>query len=143
MSEQEAAAPKSPAERGLEAIIRTAPMPRDSNANGDIFGGWILSHMDIAAGVLASKRAKGRIATVAIDAMTFHKPVYVGDLVSIYGDVIAVGRTSIKVRLETWVERQRRRDGSIAPPETVRVTEGTFIMVAIDDAGRPRPVPEE
>ncbi|PWR24117.1 acyl-CoA thioesterase [Zavarzinia compransoris] len=131
-----------PEARGLEVVIRTAPMPADANGNGDIFGGWILSHMDIAAGVLAAKRAQGRVATVAIDAMTFLKPVYIGDLLSIYGEVVGVGRTSIKVRLETWVERQRRRDGSLTARQSMRVTEGTFVMVAIDEEGRPRVVPE-
>lgn len=140
MSKDETA-PVHPSTRGLEAIIRTAPLPKDVNGNGDIFGGWILSHMDIAAGVAAARRAEGRVATVAIDAMTFHKPVFIGDLVSIYGEVISVGRTSIKVKLETWVDRQRRRDGSIGAPASVKVTEGTFVMVAIDDEGKPRPVP--
>ncbi|RJF87490.1 acyl-CoA thioesterase [Oleomonas cavernae] len=129
-----------PSTRGLEPIIRTAALPKDANGNGDIFGGWILSHMDIAAGVLAARPAGGRVATVAITAMTFHKAVYVGDLVSIYGDVVKIGRTSLTVHLETWVDRHRARDGHIIPPERVRVTEGTFVMVAIDDEGRPRPV---
>lgn len=135
---EEAVHPKA---RGLEVVIQTVPMPADANGNGDIFGGWILSHMDIAAGVLGAQRAQGRVATVAIDAMTFLKPVYIGDLLSIYGEVVNVGRTSIKVRLETWVERQRRRDGSLTARQSMRVTEGTFVMVAIDDEGRPRLVP--
>lgn len=130
-----------PAARGLEPIIRTAALPKDANGNGDIFGGWILSHMDIAAGVIAAQQAGGRVATVAITAMAFHKAVYVGDLVSIYGSVLKVGRTSITVHLETWVDRQNARDGHRIPHERVRVTEGTFVMVAIDDSGRPRPVP--
>lgn len=132
-----------PSTRGMEPIIRTSALPKDANGNGDIFGGWILSHMDIAAGVLASRRARGRVATVAINAMTFHKAVYVGDLVSIYGDIVKVGRTSLTVHLETWVDRSRARDGHSIPQERVRVTEGTFVMVAIDDHGQPRPVPAE
>lgn len=132
-----------PSARGLEPIIRTAPLPKDVNGNGDVFGGWILSHMDIAAGVVAARRAEGRVATVAIDAMTFHKPVFIGDLVTIFGEVVHVGRSSIKVKLETWVERMRRRDGTIGTPAAVKVTEGTFVMVAIDDQGRPRPVPTQ
>ncbi|MCF4164546.1 acyl-CoA thioesterase [Zavarzinia compransoris] len=133
--------PVHPAERGLVPVIRTVPLSKDVNGNGDIFGGWILSHMDIAAGVVAAQRAQGRVATVAIDAMTFHRAVFIGDLVSIYGEIASVGRTSIRVKLETWVERHRKRNGEPAPPESVHVTEGTFVMVAIDGEGRPRPVP--
>ncbi|MDD3447085.1 MAG: acyl-CoA thioesterase [Zavarzinia sp.] len=135
--------PTHPSTRGMEPVIRTVPLPKDVNGNGDIFGGWILSHMDIAAGVLAAQRARGRVATVAIDAMTFHKAVNIGDLVTIYGEIAGIGRTSIRVRLETWVERRQTRHGDSSVPEQVRVTEGTFVMVAIDDSGRPRPVPQE
>lgn len=119
-------------ERG-EPIIRAAPMPSDVNANGDIFGGWVLSQMDIAGGIIASRRAAGRVATVAVNAMTFHQPIRVGDLVSIYGRVERVGRTSISVHLETVVVRR-------AAPEEIRVTEGSFVYVAIDEQGKPRPV---
>ncbi len=122
--------------RGREPAIRTVPRPLDANANGDIFGGWVLSEMDIAAGTIAAKRAGGRVVTVAIDAMTFHKPILVGDLVSIYGEVIRVGRTSLEVRLETYVNRR------LADQE-IRVTEGTFVFVAIDAEGQPRPVDGE
>jgi acyl-CoA thioesterase YciA len=117
-----------------EPVIRTTPMPADVNSNGDIFGGWVLSHMDIAGGIVAAQRAKGRVATVAIAAMTFHQPIRVGDVVSIYGRINHIGRTSIKVELETIV--RRRLD-----PAEIRVTEGTFVYVAIDEEGRPRPVP--
>lgn len=123
--------PDSP--RG-EPVIRTTPMLRDVNSNGDIFGGWVLSHMDIAGGIVAAQRAKGRVATVAIAAMTFHQPIKVGDVVSIYGRIEHIGRTSIKVNLETIV--RRRLD-----PAEIRVTEGTFVYVAIDEQGKPRPVP--
>jgi acyl-CoA thioesterase YciA len=116
-----------------EPIIRTVPQPADMNGNGDIFGGWVLSQMDIAGGTLASRVAHGRVATVAITAMTFVQPIKVGDLVTIYGDVEKVGNTSITIKLETVV--QRRLD-----PTPIRVTEGTFVFVAIDEDGRPRKV---
>ncbi len=122
--------------RGREPVIRAAPMPADCNSNGDIFGGWVLSQMDIAGGVVAARRARGRTVTVAVEAMTFHRPIRVGDIVSIYGEVKRVGRTSIKVGLETIVHRR-------LDPDEILVTEGTFTYVAIDDEGRPRPVPPE
>ena len=117
-----------------EPAIRTIPMPADMNANGDIFGGWVLAQMDIAGGVTASRLAKGRTATVAIEAMKFHKPISIGDLVSLYTEVVRVGTSSITVRIETIVTRRHAA-------EEIKVTEGTFVYVAIDDAGRPRPIP--
>ncbi|SLN77470.1 acyl-CoA thioesterase [Oceanibacterium hippocampi] len=117
-----------------DPIIRTAPQPRDCNASGDIFGGWVLSQMDIAGGVTAARRARGRVVTVAVQAMTFHQPIRVGDIVSIYGNVTKVGRTSIHVELVTLVQRQLAE-------EPITVTEGTYIFVAVDENGRPRPVP--
>ncbi len=125
---------QTPVDRG-EPAIRTVPMPADANANGDIFGGWVLSQMDVAGGTVASERAKGRCVTVAIEAMTFHKPINVGDLVSLYAHVVAVGRTSISVKIETYVRRR-------GAPGEIKVTEGTFVYVAIDEDKRPRPVPE-
>ena len=119
-----------------DPAIRTVPRPADANANGDIFGGWVLSQMDIAGALPAIERAQGRVVTVAIDAMTFHQPIYVGDLVSVYAEVASVGRTSMQVTVQTIA--RRRVSG-----EDVRVTEGTFIYVAIDDDGRPRAVPKE
>jgi acyl-CoA thioesterase YciA len=111
-------------------------MPADTNPAGDIFGGWLLAQMDIAAGTVAYERARGRVATVAVDAMTFHKPVFVGDLVSCYAEIVRVGRTSITMQVE--VGARRGRTG-----EEVKVTEGRFTCVAIDDQTRaPRPVPE-
>ncbi|MBM3645015.1 MAG: acyl-CoA thioesterase [Alphaproteobacteria bacterium] len=118
-----------------DPIIRTVPQPADMNGNGDIFGGWVLSQMDIAGGALAARVAKGRVATVAITAMTFVQPIKVGDLVSIYGEVDRIGTTSVTVRLETVV--RRRLD-----PKEIRVTEGTFVFVAIDADGQPRAVPK-
>jgi acyl-CoA thioesterase YciA len=122
------------AARPRDPIVRTVPQPADMNGNGDIFGGWVLSQMDVAGGALAARVAKGRVATVAITAMTFVQPIKVGDMVSIYGTVAKVGRTSITIDLETIV--QRRHDST-----EIRVTHGTFVFVAIDDDGKPRPVP--
>ncbi len=116
-----------------ELCIRTLAMPADTNANGDIFGGWLLSQMDIGGGVFASKIAKSRTVTVAIEAMNFRKAVYVGDLVSVYGHLVRVGRTSITVRLEAWVVRRQEL-------QSILVTDGNFTYVSIDDAGRPQAV---
>ena len=120
-------------ERG-EPAVRTVPMPSDANANGDIFGGWLLSQMDIAGGIIATRQAKGRVVTVTIDAMTFDRPIQVGDLVSIYGHVSATGTSSITVEMETIVQRQYSE-------EEIKVTGGQFKFVAIDSEGRPRPLP--
>ena len=120
-------------EKPREPAMRTLAMPADANASGDIFGGWLLAQMDIAGGIAAHDLARGRIATVAVEAMEFHLPVYVGDLVSCYAEVTRVGRTSITVLVET--EARRRHTG-----DTVKVTEGTFFYVALDENGRPRPV---
>lgn len=119
-----------------QMAIRTLAMPADTNANGDIFGGWLLSQMDIAGGVTAFQRAKGRVVTVALDAMTFHTPVTVGDIVCCYADIKRIGRTSITVGVEAW---------AITGAEGSRrlVTEGTFTYVAIGPDKRPRPVPAE
>lgn len=117
-----------------DPIVRTVPQPADMNGNGDIFGGWVLSQMDIAGGALAARVAKGRVATVAITAMTFVQPIKVGDMVSIYGEVVKVGRTSITIALETMVQRRHEQ-------VDIRVTHGTYVFVAIDDHGKPRPVP--
>jgi acyl-CoA thioesterase YciA len=116
-----------------ELSLRTLAMPADTNQNGDIFGGWVLGQMDIAGGIFASKLAQGRTVTVAINGMTFRKPVYVGDVVTVHTDLIKVGNTSVSVHVEAWVQR-RNQTGAIL------VTDGNFTYVAIDDAGRPRPV---
>ncbi len=115
--------------------IRTIAMPADTNPNGDIFGGWVLSQMDIAGGLTAARRAQGRVATVGIDAMTFVRPVRVGDVMCCYGHVEKVGTTSITVAIEAWKVRwfERREVRTL-------VTEGRFTYVAIDDGGRKRPV---
>ena len=116
-----------------ELTLRTLAMPSDTNPSGDIFGGWVLSQMDIAAGIAAGATAQGRVTTVAIDAMRFHRPVKVGDVLCVYALVSNIGTTSIKIELEAWVLRNR-----IGARE--KVTEGIFTFVAINSDGRPRPV---
>ncbi|MFQ5939588.1 MAG: acyl-CoA thioesterase [Alphaproteobacteria bacterium] len=118
-----------------ELAIRTLAMPADTNPSGDIFGGWVLAQMDIAGGVTAQARARGRVATVAVEAMSFHRPVYVGDVLCCYAEILRIGRSSMTTRVEAWALRR-------GAGERVQVTEGVFTYVAIDDAGRPRPVPE-
>jgi acyl-CoA thioesterase YciA len=117
-----------------EPAIRTMPMPADANPNGDIFGGWVLSYMDIAGGLVAAERAQGRVVTVAVTGMTFHQPVLVGDEVSFYGEIIRIGRSSIAVKIEAWVRRGLGH-------ERIKVTEGLYTYVAIGPDRRPRPVP--
>ena len=119
---------------GREPALRTIAMPADANPSGDIFGGWILAQMDLAAGNAAMQRAQGRVVTVALEGMTFHLPVFIGDEVSCYADIRRIGRTSMTIHVETWV---RRRDGG----SRLKVTEGVFTYVAIDENRRPRPVP--
>ncbi len=119
-----------------ELATRTVAMPCDTNPSGDIFGGWLMSQMDIAGGVTASNRAQGRIVTVAVEGMVFHKPVYVGNVVCCYAEIQKVGTTSITVRIEAWA---LRRDST----PRVKVTEGIFTYVALDEQGRKRPVPPE
>ncbi len=116
-----------------ELEIRTLAMPADANQDGDIFGGWLLGQMDIAGEVFVSKVAKGRSVTVAVDAMAFRKPVFIGDVVCIYVNLIRIGTTSVSVAIEAWVVRRGESD-------LIRVTEGKFTYVAIDAKGRPRPV---
>ena len=121
---------------GTEPAIRVLAMPADTNPTGDIFGGWLMSQMDIAGGILASRRARGRVVTVAMNAFEFHQPVFVGDLVSCYGRVVRVGRTSLTLHLEAYAERAGD------PGDVVKVTEATATFVAVDEQRRPRPVPE-
>ncbi|MFT5447299.1 MAG: acyl-CoA thioesterase YciA [Gammaproteobacteria bacterium] len=129
--------PETPPERAPE--MRTVAMPADTNANGDIFGGWLLAQMDLAGGTYAIHVAKGRTATVAIEAMSFHRPVYVGDLVSCYCETVRRGRTSLAVHVETWV-RRGYRGASGREVKNLKVTEGVFTFVAIDDQGNKRPI---
>ena len=118
-----------------DPAIRVTAMPADTNAYGDNFGGWLMSQMDMAAGLIAARRAKGRAVTVAVtvamDGMQFHHPVSVGDEVSVYGEVVKTGRTSMTIAVESWRRHRTEEDA-------VKVTEATFTFVAIDDAGRPR-----
>lgn len=120
-------------EPGGDLCIRTLAMPADTNANGDIFGGWLLSQMDLGGGVFASKVTKSRTVTVAIEAMNFRKAVYVGDLVSVYVNLVRVGRTSITLHVEAWVLRRRE-------VLSILVTDGNFTYVSIDDQGHPQAI---
>ena len=113
--------------------IRTLAMPADTNPAGDIFGGWVLSQMDIAGSIAAVETARGRVATVAVEAMTFIAPVKVGDVLCVYTAVKRVGNTSVTIAIEAWVRRNRVAD-------RVKVTEGSFVYVALDEEGRKRPV---
>lgn len=114
--------------------LQTIAMPADTNANGDIFGGWLMSQMDLGSSVLARARSNGRVATVAVEAMTFHKPVHVGDTVSIYAEMLREGTTSMQIGVEVWVTRQ---------PSAIRLrmTEAKFVFVAVDEDGQKRPLP--
>src|SRR5690349_8375440 len=116
-----------------DPAIRVTAMPADANAYGDIFGGWLMSLMDSAAGLIAARRSKGRAVTVAMDGVVFHHPVSVGDEVSVYGDIVKIGRTSLTIAVEAW-RRHRHEE------EQVKVTEATFTFVAVDASNKPRPV---
>lgn len=121
---------------GGEPVIRVTAMPADANAYGDIFGGWLMSLMDMGAGLIAARFSHGRAVTVAMDGMQFHAPVKVGDEVSVYGQLERVGRTSMTIAIEAW-RRNRHED------EQIKVTEANFTFVAVDEAGQPRPVKQE
>lgn len=116
-----------------ELVIRTIAMPADTNANGDIFGGWLVSQMDLGGAVLARTFSRSRVVTVAIDAMTFTAPVNVGDTVTCYASLLKIGRTSIRIKVDVWAQHEPERHRQ-------RVTEGTFTYVAIDAKGKPHPV---
>jgi acyl-CoA thioesterase YciA len=120
---------------GKQPALRVMPMPADANQNGDIFGGWIMSQVDIAGGTIAGRVARGRIATVAVKEFVFKQPVQIGDLVSFYVDVVRIGNTSVTVNVEVYAERKPDT------PTVVKVTEATLTYVAIDRNGRPRQVP--
>ena len=122
--------------KGREVVLRVVPMPSDANYTGDIFGGWIMSQVDIAGSIPAMRLARGRIATVAVNSFTFKQPVLIGDLVSFYADIVRVGRTSITVDVEVYAQRRTLH-------EAVKVTEATLTYVAVDDQRRPRPVNQE
>ena len=116
-----------------EIVIRTIAMPADTNANGDIFGGWLMSQMDLGGAILARNTARTRVVTVAVEAMTFVAPVTVGDTVTCYARVLSVGRTSMKIEVEAWVQ-------CFKTGEHRRVTDGVYTYVTINDAGKPTPV---
>ena len=118
-----------------DPVLRVVPMPADVNQHGDIFGGWIMSQVDITGGILAARRARGRVATVAVNSFTFKEPVSIGDLVTFYGDIVRVGRTSVTIDVEVFA--QRNPDDLV----TVKVTEASLTYVAVGEDGRPRPLP--
>jgi acyl-CoA thioesterase YciA len=118
-----------------ELVLRVVPMPADVNSNGDIFGGWVMAQVDIAGGIVAARRARGRVATVAVNAFLFKQPISIGDVVSLYARIERVGTTSVTVHVEVVAERNP------AAPVVVKVTEASLTYVAIDDRGRKRPLP--
>jgi acyl-CoA thioesterase YciA len=120
-----------------QPALRVVPMPSDSNQVGDIFGGWIMSQVDIAGSIAAIRRARGRVATVAVNSFSFKQPVFVGDLVSLYADIVRIGRTSITVDVEVFAQRNP------LDIECVKVTEATLTYVAVDENRKPRVVPPE
>jgi len=121
-------------DKNKHASLRTLAMPADANPSGDIFGGWIMSQMDIAGASYARHIAKARVVTIAVEAMTFHLPVYVGDEVSCYCETVKIGRTSVAIHIETWVRRDRIAD------EVVKVTDAVYTYVAMDENRNPIPV---
>jgi len=116
-------------------VLRVVPMPGDSNMHGDVFGGWIMAQVDIAGGIVAARRARGRVATVAVTSFVFKDPVFVGDVISLYGRILRSGRTSVTVDVAAYAERSRGR-GTV-----VKVTEATLVYVATDEQRRPRLLP--
>ena len=133
MSDTPVHAPPAPASPTGELSIRNLAMPADTNQNGDIFGGWLMSQMDLAGSIFAYTTTKPRNVTVAVEAMTFRKPVFVGDVVSVYANTVRVGRTSICVHLEAWVQRRNEE-------KSILVTDGNYTYVAVDDQGHPTPI---
>ena len=116
--------------------MRVIAMPADANAAGDVFGGWVIAQMDLAAGIRASERASGRVVTAAINALSFKLPVKIGDTLELYTDVVKVGRSSMTIEVEAWAQRYLTRN-------KVKVTDAEFVMVAVDESGKPRAVPAE
>jgi acyl-CoA thioesterase YciA len=139
MTEQMTPHPMAPSDRQPVGtlLLRTLAMPADTNPSGDIFGGWLMAQMDMGGAILAKELARGRVVTVAVDAITFLKPVAVGDVVCCYGECIKVGNSSLKIKLETWVKKV----ASEPIGERYCVTEAAFTYVAVDREGRPRPLP--
>lgn len=121
----------------MELVLKVIPMPADCNANGDIFGGWVMAQCDLAGSVIPARYAKGRMATVAVNEFVFKQPVRLGDILSFYSKLVRLGRTSVTVTVEVFAERYR------AQGEYIKVTEATFTYVAIDDTGRPTPIAKD
>lgn len=117
-----------------QLTVRIVAMPADTNPSGDIFGGWIMAQMDLSAGVAGRERARGRVVTASVSSLSFLQPVKVGDVVAVYTEVVATGRTSIRIQIEAWVNR------SVGSAQ-LKVTEALFVMVAVDEAGSPAPLP--
>lgn len=135
MSTQQTAADTATLPSGCVPTLRVMPMPSDANIHGDVFGGWIMAQVDIAGAIPATRRAGGRVATIAVNAFTFRQPVFVGDLLSFYAKIIKTGTTSITVSVEVYAERQR------LDAEIIKVTEAILTYVATDDQRRSRPLP--
>jgi acyl-CoA thioesterase YciA len=133
MSDESSAPLQLPTDKDL--VLRVIPLPADVNANGDIFGGWVMAQVDLAGAVLPARIAQGRIATVAVNQFVFKQPVRIGDLLSFYAEIKRIGRTSITVEVEVYAQRLAAQD------QVVKVTEATLTYVATDAAGKPRPVP--
>jgi acyl-CoA thioesterase YciA len=117
-----------------QLTVRIVAMPADTNPSGDIFGGWIMAQMDLSAGVAGRERARGRVVTASVSSLSFLQPVKVGDVVAVYTEVVGTGRTSIRIQIEAWVNR------SVGSAQ-LKVTEALFVMVAVDEAGSPAPLP--
>ena len=120
-----------------ELVLKVIPMPRDSNANGDIFGGWVMAQVDLAGSVIPARYTQGRMATVAVNEFVFKQPVRVGDILSFFSKLIRIGRTSVTVRVEVYAERSRNQG------HYIKVTEASVTYVALDDQGRPREIPKK
>jgi len=120
-----------------ELVLKVIPMPADCNANGDIFGGWVMAQVDLAGSVIPARYTKGRMATVAVKEFIFKQPVRVGDILSFYSEVVHIGRTSITVKVEVFAERFRSQG------QYIKVTEASVTYVAIDETGKPRPIPKD
>lgn len=119
-----------------ELTLRTLAMPGDANAAGDIFGGWVMAQMDLACGIRAAERARGRVVTAAVQEMSFAKPVKIGDTLCIYTDIVKVGRTSMTLLVEAWAQRYLK-------PDIEKVTNALFVMVALNEEGKPSPIPAQ
>lgn len=130
--------PKPATQPEGQLVLRTMAMPSDTNPSGDIFGGWLMSQMDIGGGILAHELAQGHIVTVAVEKITFYLPVKVGDVVCCYGKCVRVGNSSLQINVEVWVRKPNSTEA-----ERARVTSAVFTYVAIDDTGRPRPISRE